>query len=199
MRTAELERETKETKIAVRLNLDGTGVADIATGVGFFDHMMEALTKHAAFDLSLSAQADLHVDAHHMVEDVGIVLGRAMREALGDFSGIRRFGSAYVPMDEALSRVAVDLANRPYLVWRAAMPTPLVGVGTGPGMDTQLFKEWFYAFAINAGACVHVESLYGENTHHIIESAYKALARALRIAVETDGRLTGAPSTKGVL
>lgn len=199
MRIGSLTRQTKETNIAVRIAVDGTGEVDIQTGVGFFDHMLEAFAKHAAFDLTVSAEADLHVDAHHMVEDVGIVIGRALREALGDLTGIRRFGHAYVPMDEALSRVTVDLANRPYLVWRAVMPTPLVGVGSGPGMDTQLFREWFYAFAMNAGACVHVENLYGENTHHIIESAYKALARALRAAVEPDARLTGAPSTKGVL
>ncbi|MCG8443551.1 MAG: imidazoleglycerol-phosphate dehydratase HisB [Caulobacterales bacterium] len=194
IRHARIERRTKETDITATLRLDGAGESDVSTGIGFFDHMLEAFAKHAAFDLEVSAKGDLHVDQHHTVEDVGIVLGQALRQALGDFAGLRRFGHAYVPMDEAMSRAAVDLSKRPYLVWRVAPPTQIVG-----GMDSQLFKEWFHAFAMNAGACVHVESLYGENTHHIIESAYKALARALRAAVERDPRLTGAPSTKGVL
>ncbi len=199
MRAGEIKRTTKETDVAVKIDLDGSGVSDVATGIGFFDHMLEAFAKHGAFDLMVRATGDLHIDHHHTVEDVGIVMGQAFKAALGEADGVRRFGHAYVPMDETLSRAAVDLANRPYLVWRLTPPTPLVGVGSTPGMDTQLFKEWFHAFAWNSGACVHVENLYGENTHHIIESAYKALARALRMAVETDGRLTGAPSTKGVL
>lgn len=199
-RAADITRTTKETDITVSLTLDGAGAGEIATGLGFFDHMLEAFAKHGAFDLTVRAKGDLHVDAHHTVEDVGIVMGQAVHEALGDHTGIRRFGHAYVPMDEALSRVAVDLANRPYLVWNVVMPTPLVGVGSGPGMDTQLFKEWFHAFAWNAGACVHVDNLHGANTHHIVESCFKALARALRTAVEPDPRLAGqAPSTKGVL
>lgn len=199
MRRAEITRKTKETEIDAAVDLDGVGRAEISTGIGFFDHMLEALAKHAAIDIALKAEGDLHVDAHHTVEDVGIVLGQAVREALGDQPAIRRFGHAYVPMDETLARVAVDVSYRPYLVWRAAMPTPLVGVGSGPGMDTQLFKEWFHAFAMNAGLCLHVEALYGENTHHIVEACFKGLARALRMAFEPDDRLVGAPSTKGAL
>lgn len=193
-RRARVSRATKETSITLDLNVDGTGTAKVATGIGFFDHMLEALAKHAAFDLVLEAEGDLHVDHHHTMEDVGIVLGQAFKKSLGDFKGIRRFGHAFVPMDEAMARCAVDLSNRPYLVWRVELPRPTVG-----GVDTQLFKEWFHAFAMNAGACVHVETLYGENTHHLVEASFKALARALRSAAEPDDRLTGAPSTKGVL
>ncbi len=199
-RTAEIHRVTKETDITVSVNLDGSGQSSIATGVGFFDHMLEAVAKHGALDLDVKAEGDLHIDAHHTVEDVGIVMGQAVKQALGDHTGIRRFGHAYVPMDETLSRCALDLANRPYLVWNVVMPTPVVGIGSGPGMDTQLFKEWFHAFAWNSGACVHVDNLHGENTHHIAESCFKALARALRMAVERDARMAGqSPSTKGVL
>lgn len=195
MRAAAVKRETKETKIALELDLDGAGKAEIATGVGFFDHMLESFAKHGLFDLKIKAEGDLHVDMHHTVEDVGICLGEAVRQALGDFAGIRRFGHAYIPMDETLSRAAVDFANRPYLVWRVALARPKLGE-----MDTELFKEWFHAFAMNSGACVHIENLYGENTHHIVESCYKALARAVRAAVEIDPRLKGAvASTKGVL
>lgn len=195
MRTAAVNRTTKETDIRVELNLDGTGKAAVDTGIGFFDHMLEAFAKHACIDLSVRAKGDLHIDMHHTVEDVGIVMGQAVKQALGDFSGIQRFGHAYVPMDETLGRAAVDFANRPYLVWKVRFERPKIGA-----MDTELFKEWFQAFAMNSGACVHVECLYGENSHHIIEAAYKALARAVRAATEVDPRLAGAvASTKGVL
>jgi imidazoleglycerol-phosphate dehydratase len=195
MRKGRIERATKETKIVVELNLDGVGEAAVQTGVGFFDHMLESFAKHGAIDLSIAAAGDLHVDMHHTVEDVGICIGQAVKQALGDFAGIRRFGSFYVPMDETLSRAAVDFSNRPYLIWRVELPRPKLG-----DMDTELFKEWFQAFAMNAGACVHVENLYGENTHHIVESCFKALARATREAVEIDPRLAGrVASTKGSL
>ena len=195
MRAASLDRKTKETEISVHLALDGSGAADIATGIGFFDHMLEAFAKHGAFDLKVRATGDLHIDMHHTVEDVGIVIGQCMAKALGDFSGLRRFGAAYVPMDEALTRASCDLSRRPYLVWKVAFARPKIG-----DMDTELFKEWFHALAMNAGACLHIENLYGENSHHIVESAYKATARALRQAAEIDPRMAGAsPSTKGVL
>jgi imidazoleglycerol-phosphate dehydratase len=195
MRTAKIARSTKETTITVSLNLDGEGASKIATGIGFFDHMLESFAKHGAFDLVIEAKGDLHVDMHHTVEDVGIVMGQAFKEALGDHKGIRRFAHAYIPMDETLSRAAVDFANRPYLIWRVELPRPKLG-----DMDTELFKEWFQAFAMHSGACVHIENLYGDNTHHIVESCYKALARAARAATEIDPRLSGAtPSTKGVL
>jgi imidazoleglycerol-phosphate dehydratase len=193
-RWAKIERKTKETAISVELKLDGSGKAQVETGIGFFDHMLESFAKHAAIDLIVQTKGDLHIDMHHTVEDTGIVMGQALKEALGDFSGIRRFGSAYIPMDETLSRAALDLANRPYLIWRVKFDRPKVGE-----MDTELFKEWFQAFAQHGGVCLHVETLYGDNTHHIIESCFKALARALRAAVEPETRLTGAPSTKGVL
>ncbi len=195
MRVGRITRSTKETAITLEINLDGSGKAEIATGIGFFDHMLESFAKHGLFDLKITAKGDLHVDMHHTVEDVGICLGEAVKQALGNFAGIRRFGHAYIPMDEALSRAAVDFSNRPYLIWRVALARPKLGE-----MDTELFKEWFQAFAMNAGACVHVENLYGENTHHIVESSFKALARAVRQAVELDDRLKGAvASTKGVL
>jgi imidazoleglycerol-phosphate dehydratase len=195
MRTGRIERKTKETAIVVELALDGTGASEIATGIGFFDHMLESFAKHGALDLKVSAKGDLHVDMHHTVEDVGICIGQAFAKALGDHKGIRRFGHAYIPMDETLSRAAVDFANRPYLIWRVALPRPKLGE-----MDTELFKEWFQAFAMHSGACVHVENLYGDNTHHIVESCFKALARAARDAVSLDARFAGvAPSTKGVL
>ncbi len=195
MRTAKIARATKETSITVSLGLDGDGTARIATGIGFFDHMLESFARHGAFDLAVEAKGDLHVDMHHTVEDVGICMGQAFKEALGDHKGIRRFGHAYIPMDETLSRAAIDFANRPYLIWRVELPRPKLGE-----MDTELFKEWFQAFAMHSGACLHVENLYGENTHHIVESCYKALARAARAATEIDPRLAGAtPSTKGVL
>ena len=193
-RTASISRETRETKITASLSLDGTGTSDLSTGIGFFDHMLEAFTKHSAMDLSLKADGDLHVDMHHTVEDTGIVIGSAIRQALGDFSGITRFGHAYVPMDETLSRASIDLCKRPYLVWKVDFRRDKIGE-----MDTELFKEFFHALAGNAGMCLHVENLYGENQHHIIESCFKATARALRAAVSADERLVGPASTKGVL
>jgi len=195
MRTATVERKTRETEIAVSLDLDGTGEGDIDTGIGFLDHMLESFARHAMIDLKVRAQGDLHVDFHHTTEDAGIVIGQAVKKALGDFSGITRFGSAGIPMDEAFTRVAIDVAGRPYLVWKVAIPAEKLG-----DMDTELFKEWFQAFAMNAGVCLHVETLYGENSHHIVESCFKALARALRQAATLDERLDGAvASTKGVL
>ena len=194
-RTAEARRETKETQIRVAIDLDGTGQATISTGVGFFDHMLESFARHGGFDLEIQTQGDLHIDMHHTVEDTGIVLGQAVTQALDGFKGIRRFGHAYIPMDETLTRCAIDLSNRPYLIWRVGFVRPKVGE-----MDTELFKEFHHAFAMNAGACVHIETLYGENSHHIAESGFKALARALRAAVEIDPKTQGhAPSTKGVL
>ncbi len=194
-RTAELSRDTKETRIKVRLDLDGSGQARVSTGIGFFDHMLDSFARHGGFDLTVEAQGDLHIDMHHTVEDTGIVIGQAFNAALDGFKGVRRFGHAYVPMDETLTRCAVDLSNRPYLVWRVKYRTPKVGT-----MDTELFKEFHHAFAMNVGACVHLETLYGENSHHIAESGFKALARALRDAVEIDPKTLGqAPSTKGVL
>jgi imidazoleglycerol-phosphate dehydratase len=194
-RTAQLERVTKETSVKVKLDLDGVGVAHISTGIGFFDHMLDSFARHGGFDLDVETSGDLHIDMHHTVEDTGIVIGQAVNRALDGFKGIRRFGHAYIPMDETLSRCVIDLANRPYLVWRVGFSRPKVG-----DMDTELFKEFHHAFAMNAGACVHLETLYGDNSHHIAESGFKALARALREAVEPDPKTAGlAPSTKGVL
>jgi imidazoleglycerol-phosphate dehydratase len=194
-RRAEVRRDTKETQIRVRLDLDGTGRTSISTGIGFFDHMLDSFARHGGFDLDVETKGDLHIDMHHTVEDTGIVLGKAFHDALDGFKGVRRFGHAYIPMDETLSRCAVDLSNRPYLIWRVSFIRPKVG-----DMDTELFKEFHHAFAMNAGACVHLETLYGENTHHIVESGFKALARALRTAVEPDPKTAGRPpSTKGVL
>ena len=195
MRTATVERKTRETEIAVSLDIDGTGVCDIDTGIGFLDHMLEAFGRHSMIDLKVRAQGDLHVDFHHTTEDSAIVIGQAVKKALGDFAGITRFGAAAIPMDEALTRVAIDISNRPYLVWKVSFPKPKIGE-----MDTELFKEWFQAFAQNAGICVHVENAYGENSHHIVETCFKGLARALRQAIEPDERLEGdVASTKGVL
>jgi imidazoleglycerol-phosphate dehydratase len=194
-RTATVARETKETQILLKLDVDGKGSSSIQTGIGFFDHMLDSFARHGGFDIELVAKGDLHIDMHHTVEDTGIVLGQAFRDALAGFRGIRRFGSAYIPMDETLTRCAIDLSNRAYLVWKVAFSRPRVG-----DMDTELFKEFHHAFAMNAGACVHLETLYGENSHHIAESGFKALARALREAVEVDPKTLGhAPSTKGVL
>ncbi len=194
-RTAEVVRETKETHIRVTINLDGTGKAQVSTGIGFFDHMLDSFARHGGFDLTVEAKGDLHIDFHHTVEDVGIVLGQAMAKALDGFAGIRRFGHAEIPMDETLSRCAIDLSNRPYLVWKVAFSRPKIG-----DFDTELFKEFHQAFAMNSGACVHLECAYGENNHHIAESGFKALARALRTAVELDPKTQGqAASTKGVL
>ena len=194
-RTAEVVRNTKETQISVSVDLDGTGLSDVETGVGFFDHMLDAFARHGGIDLKVRTQGDLHIDAHHTVEDTGIVLGQAIHKALDGFKGIRRFGDAYIPMDETLTRCALDLSNRPYLIWKVGFRTPKIGE-----MDTELFKEFHHAFAMNCGACVHLETLYGENSHHIAESGFKALARALRTAIEIDPKTGGqAPSTKGVL
>jgi len=194
-RQAEVVRDTKETQIRVRVDLDGSGASKVATGVGFFDHMLESFARHGGIDVEIETRGDLHIDMHHTVEDTGIVLGQAIAKALDGFKGIRRFGHAYIPMDETLTRCALDLSNRPYLIWRVTFVRPRVGE-----MDTELFKEFHHAFAMNLGACVHLETLYGENSHHIAESGFKALARALRTAVELDPKTHGlAPSTKGVL
>lgn len=194
-RRAEVTRDTKETQIEVSLDLDGTGRSEIATGIGFFDHMLDSFARHGGFDLNVHTRGDLHIDMHHTVEDTGIVVGQAFHQALEGFKGIRRFGTAYIPMDETLTRCSIDLSNRPYLIWHVAFSRPKIGE-----MDTELFKEFHQAFAMHAGACVHLETLYGENTHHIAESGFKALARALRVAVELDPKTGGtAPSTKGVL
>ncbi len=194
-RTAEVSRDTKETQIRVSVNLDGTGESTIATGVGFFDHMLEGFARHGGFDLEVSCTGDTHIDDHHTVEDVGIVIGQAFSKALDGFKGVRRFGHSYVPMDETLTRCAIDLSNRAYLIWKVSFPTEKIGT-----FDTQLFREFHQAFAMNAGACVHIETLYGANSHHIAESGFKALARALRVAVEIDPKAGGrAVSTKGVL
>jgi imidazoleglycerol-phosphate dehydratase len=194
MRTATIARKTRETDITATVDLDGTGTAAIATGIGFLDHMLESFAKHSLIDVKLSAKGDLHIDAHHTTEDTGIVLGQAVAKALGDLAGIRRFGNALIPMDETLTRVALDVSGRPYLVWKVEIPTARLGE-----MDTQLFKEWFHAFAQNAGLTLHVETLYGANSHHIVESCYKGLARALKVAIERDPRTRGVPSTKDVL
>jgi imidazoleglycerol-phosphate dehydratase len=195
MRTATVERKTRETEIAVSLDLDGAGDCDIDTGIGFLDHMLESFGRHSMIDLKVRAQGDLHVDFHHTVEDTAIVIGQAVKKALGDLAGITRFGAAAIPMDEALTRVAVDVSNRPYLVWKVEILRPKLGE-----MDTELFREWFQAFAQNAGICLHIENLYGQNSHHIVETCFKGLARALRQAVAPDERLEGeVASTKGVL
>ena len=194
-RTAEVSRNTKETQITVSVDLDGSGVSDVETGIGFFDHMLDAFARHGGIDLKVRTTGDLHIDFHHTVEDTGIVIGKAIRQALDGFKGIYRFGHAYVPMDETLTRCALDLCNRPYLIWKVAFKTPKIGE-----FDTELFKEFHQAFAMNLGACVHLETLYGDNSHHIAESGFKALGRALRAAVELDPKTHGrAPSTKGVL
>ena len=194
-RRATVERRTKETTITASVDLDGTGRYDVATGVGFIDHMIEQLARHSLIDISLKAKGDLHLDQHHTTEDSGIALGQAVAKALGDKTGIARYGSAYLPMDETLTRVALDVSGRPYLVWDVAFTRSKVGE-----MDTELFREWFQAFAQHAGLTLHVETLYGENSHHIAETCYKALARALRQAIALDQRQGGrVPSTKGQL
>ena len=195
MRVATVERNTKETQITGRVDLDGTGNAEVSTGIGFLDHMLEQLAKHSLIDISLHAVGDLHIDFHHTTEDTGYVVGEAVSRALGNRAGIARYGSVMIPMDETLTRVSLDASNRPYLVWRVIFSRPKLGE-----MDTELFKEWFQAFSQSAGVTLHVENLYGENNHHIVESCFKGLARALRQAVEIDSRQAGAvPSTKGVL
>ena len=195
MRTAKIERKTNETAIAVEVNLDGTGKFDIDTGIGFLDHMLEQLSKHSLIDITLKAKGDLHIDMHHTTEDCGIAIGQAVAKALGDRRGITRYASAYLPMDETLVRIALDISGRPFLIWKASFSQPKVG-----DFDTELFREWFQAFAQNAGITLHVEALYGENNHHIAESCFKGLARALRQAVEIDPRQANViPSTKGSL
>ncbi|NIJ42248.1 imidazoleglycerol-phosphate dehydratase [Parvibaculum indicum] len=194
-RTASVERKTKETSIAAEVNLDGTGQYDVSTGIGFLDHMLEQLSRHALMDLKLRAEGDLHIDFHHTTEDTGIVIGEAVKKALGDFKGIRRYATAVIPMDETCTRVSIDVSQRPYLIWKVNFTRPKIG-----DMDTELFKEWFQAFAQNAGITLHVENMYGENNHHIVESCFKGLARALRDAMEIDPRTANViPSTKGVL
>jgi imidazoleglycerol-phosphate dehydratase len=195
MREAAIARKTRETTIEVKLDLDGTGVYDISTGIGFLDHMLEQLARHGLIDLEVRATGDLHVDYHHTTEDTGIAIGQALAKALGDRRGIVRYGVATIPMDETLSRVAVDISGRPYLIWRVEFTRAKLGE-----MDTELFREWFQAFAQNAGITMHVDNLYGQNNHHIVESCFKGLARALRQAMAIDPREAGAvPSTKGVL
>jgi imidazoleglycerol-phosphate dehydratase len=194
-RRASVERKTKETEIAVSVDLDGSGRSEIATGIGFLDHMLDQLSRHSLIDLTVKAKGDLHIDFHHTTEDTGIAIGEAVSKALGERKGINRYGDALIPMDETLTRVALDASNRPYLVWKVNFTRNKLGE-----MDTELFKEWFQAFAQNAGLTLHIENLYGENNHHIVESCFKGLARALRAAVEIDPRKSDAvPSTKGVL
>ena len=195
MRKAEVKRETKETQISVSLDLDGSGKHDVNTGIGFLDHMLDQLARHGQIDLKLRAKGDLHIDMHHTAEDVGIVIGQAVARALGNRRGIRRFSSVHLAMDEALTRVVIDVSGRPYLVWKVALPSAKLG-----DFDTELVREWFHAFAQNAGITLHVETLYGDNTHHIVETCFKGLARALREAVAIDERAPDAvPSTKGTL
>ncbi|MEL6977599.1 MAG: imidazoleglycerol-phosphate dehydratase HisB [Pseudomonadota bacterium] len=194
-RRATIARKTTETDIELALTLDGSGRYDVKTGVGFFDHMLEQLARHAMLDLTLRAKGDLHIDDHHTVEDVGIALGKALSQAFGDGGGVRRYGSCLLPMDETLVRCALDVSRRPFLVWNVAMPTPKIG-----SFDTELVREFFQAFAMNGGLTLHLDLLHGANAHHIAEACFKATARALREALEPDPRLAGAsPSTKGVL
>ncbi|MBP8231928.1 MAG: imidazoleglycerol-phosphate dehydratase HisB [Rhizorhabdus sp.] len=195
MRTASIVRKTSETDISVELNLDGTGSYDVSTGIGFFDHMLEQLSRHSLIDLKVRIVGDLHIDQHHTTEDCGIAIGEALAKALGDKKGITRYGHAYAPMDETLTRVALDISGRPYLVWKIALTGPRLGE-----WDTELIEHWFHSFSQAAGLTLHVETLYGSNQHHIVESCYKGLARALRTAVEIDPRKADAiPSTKGML
>ncbi|MEO0962177.1 MAG: imidazoleglycerol-phosphate dehydratase HisB [Pseudomonadota bacterium] len=194
-RIATVERKTKETEVFVSLNLDGTGEYDVDTGIGFLDHMLEQLSRHSLIDLKVRAEGDLHIDFHHTTEDSGIVIGEAVLQALGDLKGITRYGNAIIPMDETCTRVTLDVSQRPYLIWMVNFTKPKLG-----DMDTELFKEWFQAFAQSAGITLHIENMYGENNHHIVESCFKGLARALRQAIEIDPRKADAiPSTKGVL
>jgi imidazoleglycerol-phosphate dehydratase len=195
MRKATVERNTKETQIKTSVNLDGSGVYKVATGIGFLDHMMEQLSRHSLIDITIEAKGDLHIDFHHTTEDVGITVGEAILKAMGDKKGITRFGHAYCPMDETLSRVALDISGRPYLIWKVQFTRDKLGE-----MDTELFKEWFGAFSQAAGITLHVENIYGTNNHHIVESCYKALARSLKVALSLDPRQSGhVPSTKGTL
>ena len=195
MRQATIERSTNETQINIKVNLDGQGEYNVDTGIGFLDHMLEQLSRHSLIDLMVRAKGDLHIDYHHTTEDTGIAIGQAISTALSDRRGIVRYGSALIPMDETLTRVALDLSNRPYLIWKVKIARPKLGE-----MDTELFKEWFQAFAQAAGATLHVENLYGENAHHIVESCFKGLARSLRTATALDNRVgRSVPSTKGTL
>ncbi len=195
MRIAKVNRKTKETSIEAEVNLDGTGIYKIDTGIGFLNHMLEQLSKHSLVDIYLKAKGDLHIDLHHTTEDSGIVIGEAIAKALGDKKGIKRYAHAYIPMDETLSRVSLDISNRPYLVWNVKLKVEKLGE-----MDTELFKEWFQAFSQSAGITLHIENIYGDNSHHIIESCFKGLARALRLALEKDARAADSlPSTKGIL
>ena len=195
MRTAAIRRKTSETDILVELNLDGTGRYEVSTGIGFLDHMLEQLSRHSLVDLKVAISGDLHIDQHHTTEDSGIAIGEALAEALADKKGITRYGHAYAPMDETLSRVALDISGRPYLVWNVGLSGPRLGE-----WDTELIEHWFHSFSQAAGITLHVETLYGSNNHHIVESCYKGLARALRTAVEIDPRKADSiPSTKGTL
>ena len=195
MRTASVKRKTKETDIEVAVNLDGSGVSKVSTGIGFFDHMLDLLARHSRIDLTIKAKGDLHIDHHHTTEDIGIALGQAVKQALGDMKGITRYADVHVPMDEALTRVALDISGRPFLVFEAEFGRDKVGT-----FDTELVQEWFQAFAMNSGVTLHVATLYGANDHHIAESCFKGLARALRTAVAIDARAANEiPSTKGSL
>jgi imidazoleglycerol-phosphate dehydratase len=195
MRIAKVNRKTKETSIEAEVNLDGKGIYNIDTGIGFLNHMLEQLSKHSLVDINLKAKGDLHIDLHHTTEDSGIVIGEAIAKALGDKKGIKRYAHAYIPMDETLSRVSLDISNRPYLIWNVKLKVEKLGE-----MDTELFKEWFQAFSQSAGITLHIENIYGDNSHHIIESCFKGLARALRLALEKDTRAGDSlPSTKGIL
>lgn len=194
-RTAKIERNTAETQIAVEINLDGNGFYEVSTGIGFLDHMLEQLSRHSLIDLKVKIKGDLHIDFHHTTEDSAIAIGEAFKQALGDKKGITRYAHSYIPMDETLTRVALDISNRPYLIWKVEFARDKVGE-----MDTELFKEWFQAFAFNAGVTLHIENLYGTNNHHIVESCFKGLARSLRQAIEIDPRKANeVPSTKGKL
>jgi imidazoleglycerol-phosphate dehydratase len=194
-RRASVARKTKETEISVSVDLDGSGKSEIETGIGFLDHMLEQLSRHSLIDLTVKAKGDLHIDFHHTTEDTGIAIGEAVSKALGERKGINRYGDAMIPMDETLTRVALDASNRPYLIWKVNFSRPKLGE-----MDTELFKEWFQAFAQNAGVCLHIENLYADNSHHIVETCFKGLARSLRQAIAPDERLDGAsPSSKGSL
>ena len=194
-REALVERKTKETSISCKLLLDGTGKSKINTGIGFLDHMLEQVARHGLLDIELKAEGDLHIDMHHTTEDIGIVMGTAIKEALGDKAGIRRFSHIIIPMDEALTQISLDISGRPYLRWAVNLKSPKIGE-----MDSELFKEWFYAFAHNSDMTLHIENLHGSNAHHIIESCYKGLARCIREAIAIDPLTSGTiPTTKGIL
>jgi imidazoleglycerol-phosphate dehydratase len=195
MRSASIERKTEETTISVDVNIDGTGQYEIQTGIGFLDHMLEQISRHSLIDIKVKAKGDLHIDLHHTTEDTGIAIGEAIAKALGDKKGIKRYAHAMIPMDETLSRVALDVSNRPYLVWNVTLKVEKLGE-----MDTELFKEWFQAFAQATGITLHVENIYGDNSHHIIESCFKGLAKTLRAAFEIDEKMKDViPSTKGTI